>query len=143
MSFMYIQNRKGMDMQTWNEIVLVKREKFPAGEELTYEQICRLDDLITVFTQDTYLSDDDVTLQDFYAYEFHPRSGSYLYDAFGNDPSDTFGKDMQQIESDFVKGGASDHCYLIYEMAWVGGDYDEPSWTYKGVLDTESLAIVT
>lgn len=130
-------------MQTWNEIVLVHREKFPAGEELTYQQLAHLGNLMTRFIHDTYLGDNGVTTQDFYAYGFFPRVGSYLYDAFDNDPTDTFGRDMERIEQDFVKGGASDHCYLVYEMQWAGDDYDEPSWTYKGVLDTETLAIVT
>jgi hypothetical protein len=129
-------------MFEWNEIVLVTRKKFEAGRELTVSEMRGLDDLIATCIIDDQVTESGVIVTDFYAYEFHPRPDSYLADAFDDDPY-YLCRDLEEIEGDFRKGGDDTYCYIVYEMT--SDDYEEaePMWSYMGVLDTESLALVS
>lgn len=128
-------------MWAWNELVLVTRKKYEAGRELTISEMRGLDDLIATCIIDDQVTESGVIVTDFYAYEFHPRPESYLADAFDNDV-DVLCRDLEEIESDFGKGGDDTYCYIVYEMTRDDYDEAEPMWSYQGVLDTESLVVM-
>lgn len=129
-------------MKKWNELVYVRRVHFETGRELNYRDSSRVDDLMTIFIPDTYISDDDVVIADFFGYEFFPRPGSYLYDLYKDDRDLAFGYDISEIEKELnLRNIGEDGCYLVYEMFWNGEEDCEPEWKLSGVLDVESVQV--